>query len=85
MFFYAGGIEQWGGGTIKILDECRAAKLPEPRFEEEQGGFWLTFPKSDRGPTQVFSEEDESLKARGLSDRQIAAVRYVKEKGPIIG
>lgn len=83
MFFYAGWIEQWGGGTVKILQECKAAKLPEPRFEEKQGGFWLTFPKGALPKPVPTVEIDESLRALGLTDRQIAVVRRVKEKGRI--
>lgn len=49
IFFYAGLIEQWGSGIRKILDECSAAKLPAPLFEEVQG-FRVTFTK---GPDQA--------------------------------
>jgi ATP-dependent DNA helicase RecG len=31
-------IEAWGRGTIKIVDECKKAGLPEPEFREEFGG-----------------------------------------------
>ncbi|MFH1725693.1 MAG: ATP-binding protein [Elusimicrobiota bacterium] len=45
VFYYAGMIEQWGGGTRMILDECAKAGHPEPLFEQEQG-FRVTFKKS---------------------------------------
>ena len=45
MFFYAGLIEQWGSGTLKIVRKCAEAGLPEPEFEEKQGGLWLTLRK----------------------------------------
>lgn len=37
IFYYAGMIEQWGGGTRLILNECRASGMPEPVFEQVQG------------------------------------------------
>jgi ATP-dependent DNA helicase RecG len=37
IFYYAGLIEQWGGGTRMILAECAAAGMPEPVFEQVQG------------------------------------------------
>ncbi len=45
IFYYAGMIEQWGGGTQLILNECKAAGMPEPAFEQEQG-FRVTFRKA---------------------------------------
>ena len=45
IFYYAGMIEQWGGGTRLILNECQAAGMPEPVFEQVQG-FRVTFRKT---------------------------------------
>ncbi|MBI4248920.1 MAG: transcriptional regulator, partial [Elusimicrobia bacterium] len=45
IFYYAGMIEQWGGGTRLILNECKAAGMPEPVFEQVQG-FRVTFRKA---------------------------------------
>jgi ATP-dependent DNA helicase RecG len=45
VFFKAGMIEAWGRGTIKIVDECKKAGLPEPEFREEFGGFSVFFHK----------------------------------------
>jgi ATP-dependent DNA helicase RecG len=75
MFFYAGLIEQWGSGTLAIVRECLSAGLPEPQFEEKQGGLWLTFPRNVLTESYVHS--------LGLNERQIAAVRYVREKSRI--
>lgn len=44
-FFKAGMIEAWGRGTIRIVDECKKAGLPEPEFREEFGGFSVRFRK----------------------------------------
>ena len=75
MFFYVGWIEQWGRGIQKMLDECAAAGLPEPEFEESQGALWVTFRKD------ILTEE--YLRSLGLNERQVRAVFWVKEKGSI--
>lgn len=36
--FKAGYIDSWGRGTIKIIDSCRDAHLPEPYINEMDGG-----------------------------------------------
>jgi ATP-dependent DNA helicase RecG len=73
--FKGGYIDAWGSGTVKIIDACKAAGLPEPTMEEKWGGFIVTLFK-DR-----FSEEQ--LQQLELNERQIKAVLYVKEKGKI--
>lgn len=55
IFYYAGMIEQWGGGTRMILNECKAAGMPEPVFEQVQG-FRVTLRKAfqpDKAHQQV--------------------------------
>ena len=73
--FKAGYIDAWGRGTIRIIEACVEAGLPEPTLKEEQGGFLSKIYK-DR-----FTEDH--LKKKGLSDRQIAAVEYTKTYGEI--
>ena len=70
-----GYIDAWGSGTVKIIDACKAAGLPEPSMEEKWGGFLVTLFK------ERFSIEE--LQKLGLNERQIKAVLYVKEKGRI--
>ena len=53
----------------------KKAKLPEPEFKEEMGGFSVYFRKD------IYTEE--YLRSLGLNERQIKAVMYVKEKGRI--
>lgn len=67
-------IEQWGSGVDKMREGCRIARLPEPVLEEYQG-FRVIFRKD------IYSEE--YLRSLGLNERQIGAVRYVKDKGKI--
>jgi len=40
--FKAGYIDTWGRGTIKILDACKEAELPEPEIIEIDGGVQVT-------------------------------------------
>ncbi|OPX26488.1 MAG: transcriptional regulator [Candidatus Cloacimonas sp. 4484_140] len=75
VFFKAGLIEAWGRGTIKISEECRKAGLPEAEFIEEFGGFSVYFYKD------IYTEGN--LSKMDLNERQIKAIKYIKEKGKI--
>ncbi len=75
VFFFAGLIEQWGSGTLKILRLCREQGLPEPLFEEHGVSFRITFLKDLYTP--------ERLQSMGFNQRQIQAVLYVKGRGSI--
>ena len=68
-------IDAWGRGTIKIIDTCKQADLPEPEMVELDGGFIITLFKDNITP--------EKLTKLGLNDRQLKAVNFVKEKGRI--
>ena len=73
--FKAGYIDSWGRGTIKIIESCKEAGLPEPILIEEQGGFL----------SKIFKDRftGEQLKRLGLSERQVKAILYTKEYGEI--
>lgn len=73
--YYRSGKTDLDRGTIKILDTCKEAELPEPEMQELDGGFNITLFKN------VLTEEQ--LKKLGLNARQIKAVLFVKEKGII--
>jgi len=73
--FKGGLIDAWGRGTLRIIDTCKDAGLPEPELTERDGGFLVTLFKDN------FSEEQ--LMKLGLNQRQIKAMLYVKEKGKI--
>jgi ATP-dependent DNA helicase RecG len=68
--FKGGYIDAWGRGTLKIINSCREAELPEPEMKEVDGGFLVT----------VFHELTvEHLQKLELNDRQKKAVLYLKE------
>lgn len=73
--FKGGYIDAWGRGTIKILDTCKEAELPEPEMRELDGGFNITLFKNNL--------TEEQLIKKGLNERQVKAVLFVKEKGKI--
>ncbi|MBC3789194.1 ATP-binding protein [Spirosoma utsteinense] len=73
--FRGGLVETWGRGTLKMIAECRAWGLPDPLFEDKQGGFWVTF-FADR-------YQEELLRQAGLNERQMKGVLYAKQQGRI--
>ena len=73
--FKGGLIDSWGRGTLKIIDTCKAAELPEPELTERDGGFVVTLFKDNL--------TEEQLVKLGLNNRQVKAVIYVKEKARI--
>lgn len=73
--FKGGYIDAWGRGTIKIIDTCKLADLPEPEMKELDGGFVITIYKDN-----LTSEQVAKL---GFNDRQVKAALFVKEKGRI--
>lgn len=75
VFYYAGFIEAWGRGTIRIVEKCLEQGLPEPDFIEENGVMQVVFYKD--------KWTENNLKKSGLNERQIKAVLYVREKGMI--
>ena len=75
VFFRGGYIDSWGRGTIKIIEACKDAELPEPVLKEEQGGFVSKVLK-DR-----FTEDQ--LKKLGLNERQIEVIHYAKKNNEI--
>ncbi len=73
--FKGGYIDAWGRGTIKILETCKEAQLPEPEMLELDGGFSISLFKNNL--------TEEQLTKLGLNERQVKAVLFVKEKGKI--
>jgi len=72
-FFLAGLIEGWGTGTLRMMEACREAGLPDPEFLERGGAFIVTFRSSRLSR--------DYLAALGLNERQIRAVEYLREHG----
>jgi ATP-dependent DNA helicase RecG len=73
--FKAGYIDSWGRGTLKIINSCKEAGLPEPTITALDGGILVSLFKD--------KYSSEQLKSLGLNERQITAVEYVKANGKI--
>jgi ATP-dependent DNA helicase RecG len=73
--FRSGYIESWGRGTIKIINECKKAGIPEPVFTYDSSDISVEFRKD------IYNEKH--LQSLELNLRQVKAVLYVKEKGRI--
>ncbi|MGD9560949.1 MAG: ATP-binding protein [Pyrinomonadaceae bacterium] len=73
--FKGGYIDAWGRGTLKIINACLEAELPEPEIVELDGGVQVTLFKN--------RYTKGNLKKLGLSERQIKAVLFALENGSI--
>ncbi len=73
--FKGGYIDSWGRGTLKIINSCLEARLPEPLIAEQFGGILV----------EIFKNRHtaENLRQMGLNERQIRAVSYILENGNI--
>ncbi len=76
VLYFANYIQQVGSGTTEMVRQCRMHGLPEPEFVSIRNLEFKTILARD-----VFT--DDVLAKMGLNERQIKAVRYVKEKGKI--
>lgn len=73
--YYDYVVERYGTGTLRMIEACREAGLPAPIFGASEGEFRVELPR------ERFAESQ--LTAMGLSERQMIAVRHVKERGTI--
>lgn len=75
-FYFANYIQRVGSGTVEMVKQCKAQGLPEPEFVSIRNDeFRVILPRD------VLT--GEVLTKMGLNERQIKAVKYVKEKGKI--
>lgn len=74
-FFLIKYVEQFGTGIRRMIDDCRAAGLPEPKFESYGDSFRTVFRKT--------IPVEERFAGVGLNERQMKALRYATEKGRI--
>ena len=73
--FKGGYIDSWGRGTLKIINSCLEAGLPEPKIAEDFGGILVEIFKNRFTP--------EQMKKAGLNERQVKSVFYIVENGSI--
>ncbi len=75
VFYIAGIIESLGSGIERMRNALKEQNLPDIKIEANHSDFNLWFFKD------IYTEE--YLSKLGLNERQIKAVKYVKEKGKI--
>jgi ATP-dependent DNA helicase RecG len=67
-------VEDVGGGTLDMINQCKEWVIPEPMFEHVSGAFVVTF----RLPPAL-----KDLEKMGLNERQIRAMNSIVKKGSI--
>jgi predicted HTH transcriptional regulator len=75
VLFWSSYVQKAGSGTLEMVKQCRENGLPEPEFITPRGEFRIIIPRD------VLTES--RLKKMGLKERQLKAVKYVKENGKI--
>jgi len=75
-FFLADYAQRAGTGTVEMVKQCRAQGAAEPEFVLIRNHDFRTIL-----PRDIFTEN--VLEGLGLNERQIQAVRYIKEKSRI--
>ena len=66
-FYLCGMIEKWGRGTLDMIQDCKAAGNPPPKYEEVGGSFSVTLPLREPMPRARLSSSTPSV---GLTNRQ---------------
>ena len=74
-FFLIKYIEQWGTGTLRMIDLCRHEGLPEPKYSEQSGAVVVTFYKAKASKKYHAAPEPIA--------REEQVVDQVKQKGRI--
>ena len=76
ILFLANYIQKAGTGTLEMVKQCREHGIPEPQFVTIRDVEFRTIL-----PRDIYTIS--FLKQAGLNERQIQAVKIVKEKGAI--
>jgi len=76
--FKSGYIDTWWRGTLKIINSCKEAELPEPDIIEKDGGVQVTIYKKVEGG-QVGSQAGGQVGGQvgSLTDRQREVFGYI--------
>lgn len=71
LLFLSGYIEQWGSGTLNMLNACRKEGSPYPEFKEAGDDFVVTF---ERSSVFTLLKNPEIL-----NERQNKSIQYLKD------
>jgi ATP-dependent DNA helicase RecG len=80
IFYKCGYLERWGSGTLRILELCKKACIPEPVFKEYSGGFAVEFRFTVAADVSV-AEESEVIAS--LPPRLQRVFNIIRQYGPI--
>jgi len=69
--FKAGYIDAWGRGTLKIINACKEAELPEPEIIEKDGGVQVTIYKVPNGDQDGGQDGGQVRNEFGMISEQI--------------
>ena len=76
VLYLADYAQRAGSGTIEMMEQCKAQHAPEPEFVLIRNKEFRTIMPRDYLTEQVLNRME-------LNERQIKAVKLIKEKGPI--
>jgi len=71
--FFGGYIDTWGRGTLKIINACKEAGLPEPDIKEMNGGIEVTVLSSDTNENRLVDGLVD-----GLVESQLKIIELIK-------
>lgn len=83
--FKAGYIDSWGRGTLKIINSCKDAELPEPEIIEKDGGVQVTIFKEKVVGGQDGGQDGgrDGGQANSLTSRQKEVFDFIVENPKI--
>lgn len=76
VLYLADYIQRTGSGTLEMIEQCRAQGAPEPEFVLIRNVEFRTILPRDMVSASF-------LENKGLNERQLRAIKLIKEKGPI--
>lgn len=83
-FFRAGLIEAWGRGTLKIINECKKAKINSPDFKYDPPGFVVEFTFSEikiKKPELTSGNNAENILAFITENSSITIAELIEKIG----
>jgi len=78
--FKGGYIDAWGRGTIKIIEACKDAGLPDPVLKEEQGGFLSQIFKNQKPHKKTADTTTDSHSTSEIRKKYGAFAEEVRKK-----
>lgn len=80
VFYMCGKIEKWGRGTLDMIQDCKNAGNPLPKFEEVGGSFSVTLPFKE--PMSTILHGQKRTDKISLTTRQKKIIEALQE-GPL--